>query len=274
MLRLWASGIGLAVACAAIAQTAGQPPLRALVLTGRHNHNWRETNPVLVNILEEGGRFTVEVTEDPTQLTRETLAGYDVVVSNWCVWPEVEQRPWGKQAEEAFLEFIRGGKGFALFHAASATMHTWPEFQAIIGSTWDLKQTGHGAIHAFEVKITDHDHPIMQGLTDFWITDELWHRTGKQPDIRVLATAFSDAAKGGSGNDEPVVLCTQFGAGRGFNLVLGHDARTMGNPAWRTLMLRGTEWAATGKVTIAPADPWPATREWEEQRVKEAKGGK
>ena len=37
--------------------------------------------------------------------------------------------------------------------------------------------------------------------------------------------------------------------------------RAMKNPAWKTLLQRGTEWAATGKVTIPPARNWPSTRE-------------
>jgi len=37
----------------------------------------------------------------------------------------------------------------------------------------------------------------------------------------------------------------------------GHDVRAMGGVAFQTLMLRGTEWAATGRVTVPlPAD-WP-----------------
>ncbi|MBA7592915.1 hypothetical protein ES708_35117 [subsurface metagenome] len=50
--------------------------------------------------------------------------------------------------------------------------------------------------------------------------------------------------------DEPVVLCTHFGKGRGYYIVLGHDVRAIENLGFQTLMLRGTEWAATNKVTI------------------------
>ncbi len=34
----------------------------------------------------------------------------------------------------------------------------------------------------------------------------------------------------------------------------------MKNTAWRTLLQRGTEWAATGKVTLPAAKDWPATQ--------------
>lgn len=235
-------------------------PLRMLLLTGRNNHNWRETTPELVDLCTRSGRFTVDVTEDPATLTAEGLAPYDVVVSNWCAWPEVEEHSWGTDTEEALIEFVRGGKGFALFHAASATFHTWPEFQQLIGSTWALGKTGHGPVHRFNVEVADSAHPVTQGMPPFSIRDELWHDTGKQPNIHVLCEAFSAEDKGGSGKNEPVVLCTRVGEGRGFNLVLGHDARTMRNRAWQTLMLRGIEWAATGSVTIPIPDNWPKAR--------------
>jgi len=232
-------------------------PLRALVLSGRNNHDWKRTTPVLKQILEESGRFAVDVTDKPAGCDANTLAKYDVVVSNWTNWPNVKQREWGQVAEKALLDHIRGGKGFALFHAASTPFQNWADYQQIVGSTWGLGQTGHGAIHGFKVSIKDKNHPITHGMRNFWIRDELWHRTKKQPGIHVLCEAFSARKRGGSGALEPMALCTRFGKGRCFHLVLGHDVTAMRNVAWGTLMSRGTEWAATGKVTIPIPSAWP-----------------
>ena len=49
---------------------------------------------------------------------------------------------------------------------------------------------------------------------------------------------------------EPVVTWNEKGKGRCFHNILGHNVRAMKNSGWKTLMLRGTEWAATGEVTI------------------------
>lgn len=235
---------------AAAATGAETPKLRVLLLTGRNNHNWKATTPVVKKLLEESGRFAVDVTSEPEKLTAETLKGYDVLLSNWSNWPKTKNRDWGAETEKAFLDFIRGGKGFVVFHAAAATFNGWPEFQELIGTTWKLGQTGHGRVHEFEVKIADPKHPITQGMASFKTTDELWHRAGVTGKLNVLATAHSAKDKGGSGADEPAAHWRPFGRGRCFHLILGHDPRALTTEGAKALLLRGTEWAATGRVTL------------------------
>jgi type 1 glutamine amidotransferase len=239
----------LVVSTAAAENAATSRPLRVLILSGRNNHNWKATTPALKEIYEDSGRFVVDVTNDPSSCDAGTFARYDVIVSNWSAWPDPD-RQWGEETEEAFLEFVRNGGGFVLFHAASATFDDWAEFQQLIGASYIKGTTGHGRIHAFKVTIVDRDHPVTRGINDFWITDELWHRMGMRPTAHVLATAFSAEHTGGTGSDELAAVCTTFGDGRCFNFVLGHDVAAMRSLGWKMLMLRGTEWAATGAVSI------------------------
>ena len=168
---------------------------------------------------------------------------------------------WGEKAERAFVEWIKAGHGFVVFHAASATSQDWPEFQQLVHLTWGIDKTSHGAYHTLKVTVRDNDHPITRGMRDFWITDELWHNmvnlTGQ--DMHVLCEAFSEPDFSGTGKYEPVVVPTALGEGRGLNIVLGHDVHAMQNVGWRTLMLRGLEWAATGDVTIPIPENWPHT---------------
>ncbi|NQT50595.1 ThuA domain-containing protein [bacterium] len=105
-------------------------------------------------------------------------------------------------------------------------------------------------MHDFEVRIADPEHPVTSGMKAFRITDELWHRVGVTGKLNVLATAFAAKSKGGTGADEPAAHWRPFGKGRSFHLILGHDPRAMDSAGWTALMLRGTEWAATSKVTL------------------------
>jgi len=225
--------------------------LKLLILSGMNNHPWQETTPVLESLYRDSGRFDVVTTLKPSSLTKEMLTEFDVVVSNWTNYPS-EQRVWGEQAENALVNFVREGKGFVVFHASSVCFHDWQNFQKIVGATWKEDKTDHGDLHTFQVMIEDNNHPITEGLEPFRIHDELWHRMEIQPGTHILCRAYSDPEQGGSGRNEPLAFTTSFGKGRGFNLVLGHDTNAMANPSWKRLMMRGTEWAATGKVTIKP----------------------
>jgi len=74
-------------------------------------------------------------------------------------------------------------------------------------------------------------------MPPFTHKDELWLKPEIQTNAVVLATA----------EDQPVALATLFGKGRGFTTLMGHDATFMSDPAFGKLLVRGTEWAATGK---------------------------
>ncbi len=229
------------------AAPAGKP-LRILLLTGKNNHAWQETTPVLKDMYEASGRFAVDILYDPSTMDSRSLAGYDVIVSNWTNYPSAD-REWGPKAEKAFLDFVRSGKGFVLVHAAGACFQGWPEYRQLAGAVWGSK-SAHGTYHAFNVVADDPDHPVTKVIGDFVITDELYHRMDVEPTAHRLCSGFSDKAEGGTGEWEPAVFSTSFGAGRGFYQILGHDAKAMMNPNWKLLMLRGTEWAATGRATI------------------------
>jgi len=232
-----------------------------LLLSGKNNHNWEATTPVIQKILEENGKFTVTIINSPEKLNPDELEKFDVILSNWSDFPNITGHRWPIPLENAFLNFVSSGKGFVAIHAASATLQDWPDFQQIVGGTWELGTTAHGPIHTFKVKPTNHNHPITKGLKEFYIKDELWHKTKFQPNIEVLFDAFSSLENGGSGNREPLGITTKYGKGRCFYNLLGHDERTMKNNAWKTLLLRSVEWAGTGNVTIPAIDPWPESAE-------------
>jgi|GEM_PF-216356 len=236
------SGTGVSPVHSAKSQTGGTPvppPSRVLIFSGQNNHKWQETTPKLKAILESSHRFTVDVTEHPEQCDAATFAKYDVILSNWNTWTKnAATTNWPAATRAAFLDFVRSGKGSVAVHAGSSSFFDWTEYQQICGATWKLGQTHHGKPHQFTVKSVS-AHPITDGLQPFTATDELWRKPGVAPGATVIAT----------GDDEPLVLVTSFGKGRGFTTLLGHDAEKMDNPGFKTLLVRGVEWAATSKVT-------------------------
>jgi type 1 glutamine amidotransferase len=250
-----------------------QGRLRVLLLSGRNNHDWRTTTPLLRDLLVGTGRFDVRVVEEPAGLTRETLAVYDLVVSDYC-GPR-----WGPSTEQALVEFVRGGKGLVAVHGAAygfsghdvladrhartgITEPAWKEHADMVGGWWSHPPSKqfHGARHSFRVRVVDPAHPVTSGLGDgFTATDELYHQMTVLPSAHVLATAWSDPATGGTGNDEPILWVNTFGLGRAYFTALGHEVAAMQNEAFASAFLRGAEWAATGAVTLPPDAGRPAT---------------
>jgi hypothetical protein len=201
------------------------------------------------------------VTEEFRGAGPETLATYDLVVLNYQ-----DRRPdqrWGDRADKAFLDFVRSGKGVVLYHYAVAAFVGWEEFEKMSGGNWRPNQGHHSAAHDFTVDITDPDHPITRGLKKSFPQpkDELYSNLLWQPaaTYHVLATAYDDHAlyQGkarqpipGPGKDEPMLWTLQYGQGRVFATMLGHDAPAVNTPAFITTFTRGAEWAATGNVTL------------------------
>lgn len=253
--------LALALALAGVGAVAGKD--RVLVLSGANNHDWKSTTPVIVAALEESGRFEVVVEERVMEMGPDAFEGFAVVLSNFNTFGKdaPERKEWPAATRRAFLDHMARGHGLVIVHAGSSLFYDWPEFHSLACGTWKIGETRHGRIHLNRVTFTDPDCPVTGGLEPFWIRDEFWERIGVAPGARPLARVTPDPAHGGSGEPEPVVFRTERGGGRGFALFLGHDAAAMRNAAWQSLLLRGTEWAATGKVTLPPAVDWPAVRE-------------
>jgi hypothetical protein len=210
---------------------ARSAPLRLLLLTGANNHDWRATTPVLKAILEHGALFAVDVETNVAAMQPAAFRGYDAVLSNFNTFGlKPPGAVWNPEMRRAFVAFIRAGHGLVVVHAGSAVFYDWPEFQQIAGVTWG-QATHHGKLHTNEVAIVTSDHPITAGLRAFETFDEFWQNAPVAPGAQVLATVTPRPEFGGSGRPEPMALATEFGAGRGFTLLLGHNPQAMASPA-------------------------------------------
>jgi type 1 glutamine amidotransferase len=189
--------------------------------------------------------------------------------------------PWPEVTNAAFLDYVKKGGGIVVYHAADNAFPNWREFNEIIGlGGWENRNEkdgpyvyfkdgkevrdnspgrggSHGRQHEFVVTVRDSKHPITKGLPVTWThaQDELYDRLrGPALNLTVLATAYSDKSTGGTDRDEPMLMVINWGKGRIFHTVLGHVGNEPTHPAAECVdfivtFLRGTEWAATGKVT-------------------------
>jgi type 1 glutamine amidotransferase len=213
-----------------------------LIITGDDVdvHHWKETTAALRKILEDRS-FQVTVSEDLAPLeSADKLKSYDVIVFNRFN----RKAPLSDAAKKNLLDFVRGGKGFYVEHLASASFANWPEFGKLCGRHWVMGKSGHGPRGQFDVNIPYTKHPITAGLKDFRADDELYAKLEGTEPIHVLVDAHSDWSK----KTEPLVFWLPYGKGRVVHCTLGHDAKAIETPEVTTLIVRGIEWAATGKV--------------------------
>ena len=209
-------------------------------------------NHAMKEIAKKTGAFAVDLADDYAVFTSDNLAKYDGIVFNNTTGlnPSEEQR-------KAILDFIKGGKGVAGFHAASDNFKNWEAGAAMIGGIFNGHPWGGGGTWAF--KVEDPDHPLNAAFKGkgFWHKDEIyWYRPQSfqgRDNLRVLVSLDmsrkeSQAPLKGK-HDKPedvdvaVSWCRTLGKGRLFYTNLGHNHTTFQNRTILQHMLDGIQYA-------------------------------
>ena len=216
--------------------------------------------------------------KDTFEKFRPELAKYDVVVSNY------NGEPWAKPLNDDLDALLKDGKtGLVIVHAANNSFPGWKEYNLMIGMGWrDAKfgdrlklddagkevrvprgedqSSGHRTTGKWSVVVRNAEHPVMRGMPREWMhnNDELYdNMRGPIQNVKVLATAFSK----GSGAHEPMIWTVDYGKGRVFHTPMGHDVNAMKCVGFAVTVARGTEWAATGKVTLPIPPDFPTDKD-------------
>jgi type 1 glutamine amidotransferase len=222
--------------------------IKVLILSGKNNHEWQKTTPLLVETFKEAKCFTTKVTNLPDTLNYKELKKYDVVVSNWNTWPDNDIRM-TREWENDFLRFVKEGGGVVSIHAGASSFYGWNEYHQIGIGRWG-KETRHGAQSKGKVTEFNQTHPITNGLDNFYIVDEIWEKPDIYPGAKVLALVSATDEKDGHLISEPAVFVGSVGEGRCFYTTLGHNERALLNSGLKTILLRATQWAAGREVSI------------------------
>jgi type 1 glutamine amidotransferase len=222
--------------------------IQILILSGRNNHDWQQTTPFLESLFYGTGMFEVQITNRPDTLKESDFQKFDVILSNWNSWPENDLR-WPENTEKALLDFINEGGGFVTFHASTSSFYNWPEFKEIRTAAWITDSTWHGKNSPAKIIIENDGHPVTNGMSGFFIFDELWIDAGKNEKFEILGSASNEDISAKRIENQPAIMVSEYGKGRIFHTILGHDVRAMRNTGFQMLLLRAVEWAATGEVT-------------------------
>ena len=278
---------GLSVLCLAACSHSSQP-IQGVIITGQNNHNWPVSSEAIRLTLEQSGLFAMDVAVSPA--AGEDMAGFQVDFSRYeLVVLDYNGDPWPEPMQRAFEEYVNGGGGLIIYHAADNAFPEWKFYNQVIalGGWGGRNETAgpyrywqdgalvrdttagpggsHGKRSPYLLNLRrGKEHPIMQGLPERWMhaKDELYDRMRGPGEIGdLLLTGYAEPDRGGSGREEPLVFTVQYGSARIFHTMLGHAGTSLeDNPAmqctgFQTLLLRAGEWCARGCVTQdVPAD--------------------
>ena len=272
-----------ALLLANLALAAG--PIRVLIVDGQNNHDWVTGTRLVREILTARNRFTVDISTAPPKDAppeawnqwRPQFTRYDVVFNNFNGGHLDDGVRWPPEVERALEDYVRGGGGLVVFHAANNAFLHWPAYNDMIGLGWRAKNFGKGMAiddtgkpfvipqgdgvgpgHPprldFDIHLTAARHPITEGLPQSWHhpSEQLTHgQHGPAEGLTILTYAHSPVTN----QNEPMDWVRTYGKGRVYTTMLGHTWKNEPNPnfddpLFRTLLARGVEWAATGRVTI------------------------
>jgi uncharacterized protein len=191
-----------------------------------------------------------------TMITSDNLRRYDLVLFG----STTGELPISDEGKKAFMEWLRGGKGFIGVHSATDTLYKWPEYGAMIGGYFN----GHPWHQKVVIRVEDPHHPATHGLgSSFEISDEIyqfrnWSRTDKRVLLSIDPTSIDLSRGARPDKDYAVAWVRREGKGRVFYTSLGHEKAVWKDPRYQEHLLGGIRWAlglARGSTEPLPAPP-------------------
>jgi type 1 glutamine amidotransferase len=255
-LALCALGCVCWVAAWAAEQPAQAGKVKALLVTGGHGYD----HDAFMKIFDA---------EDLAVTPADPKLGSGVfdTIDDWkydTVLLYNFSQPINEKQQANFRKLLEKGVGLFILHHASAAYPDWPEYEAIMGGRFHLKEAEVNGVKRpasgargdvdFKVHVEDPGHPITRGLADFDVHDETYCKCYISPKVHVLLTTDEKSS------DRAVAWGQAYGKARVFYLQLGHDNRTYTNKSFRTLVAQGLRWTA-GRLPegdLKPTGPAPA----------------
>jgi type 1 glutamine amidotransferase len=218
--------------------------VKALVLSGGVAHPYDITSEQLREILSRAG-FRSSISSDPDILGSSSTEEFDLLVLNCVRWTCDQTPQWAdewryimpQENREGMLRHMENGGGLLALHAATICFDDWPEFRNIIGAWWEWGLSGHAPYGLHEMRVRQ-THPIVEGIPDFAIMDELYTDPQLVEPIDPLITAVWED------REHPMLWTKSYAGGRVCYCALGHDEESFDNEWFRRIIYRASIWAA------------------------------
>jgi len=253
VLALLVCGVGIARSEGA---TASAEKTKVLLVTGGHDF---EKEPFLAMFK------TMDSIELETAEHKETSEAYDRDLSKYdvLVLYDMAQKITDAQKKN-LLKFLQSGKGLVVLHHALGSYQDWLDYQKIVGGKFfTADRTEDGVEHEkstwkhdvkTNVKIADKSNPIVKGMSDFQILDEVYGNYLVRPNVKPLLTTNHPLS-------EKVIAWTHLcGKAPVAYIQLGHGASAFKDSNYRKLVSNAIAWAGGRLAPQKATAPAPAPR--------------
>ena len=278
--------------------------INVLIVDGFSNHNWRQTTKETKEILEKSGLFEVSISTCPVNAGDSNLIkwnpefyNYDVVIQNTNNINKKKLK-WPENIEKQLEEYVHNGGGLYILHSANNAFNHWKEYDLMIGLGWRSKDAGialeidslgniiripaGSGLNTFHGPRIDalirkyKEHPINKGIPMKWLTTSMeLYKYAREPakNISILSYAHDTITN----KNWPVEWTIQYGEGRVYNSSMGHLWKNEEYPdsfkciGFQTMMIRATEWLASGNTTFPVPDNFPTEESSSLRQVEKTK---
>jgi uncharacterized protein len=249
----------------AAAPGCGQGRINVYCVVGGRFHDFDFARLEILKVLQVHDRIRVRVAEDFADTS--AIAESDALVTFTC-----DVRP-SESQQRVLTQFVNSGRRWLALHATNSfiewgtdgrvsTPRTAPEFMRLLGSQF----VAHPPMGEYRVEVTDPDHPLLAGIDDFTVTDELYLSELHGPNHVLLHTHFNGKAQRGfaerewfSDEQRPVLYLHPYGNGEVLYFTLGHcrgrydmqpyiaeypteERCSWESPVYKEILARGIRW--------------------------------
>ena len=199
-------------------------------------HDFDAQSPLLAGMAEEAG-FDCDIEKDESIFKPANIRPYDAILMAASTG-ELSVR-----AERNLLDAVIGNpwgntgspKGLFAFHGATVVSTKSGLYQRMIGARF-LTHPKMGDAYRFTV--TKPDHPLMRGVSDFSLVDELYMMEYLSGFETVLSSPCG-------GFDLPIAWVKPYGMGRVCYCALGHSCDQLNDTNVRRIMMNAIAWSAS-----------------------------
>ena len=204
----------------------------------------------LAKIGEESGLFDVRFRTDTELITKKPLRGNkkNLVYFDAVMFYTQGDLPLTDDLKADLMSFVReDGKGFLAGHSATDTFRrSWPEYIEMVGG-WFNRHPWHQKVR---ITVEDREFPATKHFPEsFEITDEIYQldRYSREK-VRVLMSLDVSTVDLNAKNvartdkDFAIAWAREWGKGRVFSCVLGHDRAVWDRPDIQKMWLEAVRW--------------------------------